>query len=367
MDSPANLRAVLKILPATCYENPTWKGVLWAARDFAVYAGIVVLLTQVDSLWLIPLWILAGMSISALFILGHDAAHRALFKSNRTNHFMAQLLMLPSLHIHEGWIFGHNRLHHGHTTRQQLDFVWHPLTPSEYDALSVFHKLVHRVFWSPFGAGLYYGVDVWWKKMISFKPPKRRAEYRAEKSCVFLYALLFSGALLYGGYASAGTAGGALWMWFKVFAVPFVVWNYSIGLTVYLNHIDVDIPWHRRKEWERFSGQVESTTVITLPWWLNFFYHNIFLHVAHHVDTRIPFYGLPAATQALREHYGDVLIERKLSLRSYLRTTRRCKLFDFETRTWHGYGEPRPAPTPDAWPPSESGRRAESRETVSAS
>jgi omega-6 fatty acid desaturase (delta-12 desaturase) len=80
-----------------------------------------------------------------------------------------------------------------------------------------------------------------------------------------------------------------------------------------------------------------------MPPWLNTFYHNIFLHVAHHVDMRIPFYGLPAANKALVENFGDAIVERGYHLRDYMETTRSCKLFDFERGVWLRYGEAAPS------------------------
>jgi len=41
--------------------------------------------------------------------------------------------MLPSLHAVEVRFFGHNRVHHGHTVKQGLDFVWHPLIVEQYE------------------------------------------------------------------------------------------------------------------------------------------------------------------------------------------------------------------------------------------
>lgn len=70
---------------------------------------------------------------------------------------------------------------------------------------------------------------------------------------------------------------------------------------------------------------------------INLFMHNIFLHVPHHVDVRIPFYGLPRAVEALRERHGDVLRQRPYRIRDYVRTTRACKLFDFDRGIWSDY------------------------------
>jgi omega-6 fatty acid desaturase (delta-12 desaturase) len=49
---------------------------------------------------------------------------------------------------------------------------------------------------------------------------------------------------------------------------------------------------------------------------------------------RIPFYELPAAARAIKAAYPGVVRERRLSLRHYLRTTKRCKLYDFERGLW---------------------------------
>jgi omega-6 fatty acid desaturase (delta-12 desaturase) len=82
---------------------------------------------------------------------------------------------------------------------------------------------------------------------------------------------------------------------------------------------------------------MEGTTVLHIPAWLNFFYHNIFLHVPHHVDMRIPFYHLGEAADAIIARYGDVVRVKRYRFRDYLRATRACKLYDFKTHTWHGY------------------------------
>ena len=48
--------------------------------------------------------------------------------------------MLPSWHVYEGWILGHNRMHHGYTVRQGFDFVWHPYTVEQWAAMSRFQQ-----------------------------------------------------------------------------------------------------------------------------------------------------------------------------------------------------------------------------------
>ena len=333
------LADAIAVLPEDCYENPTWKGILWIARDLAIYAALVALLIQVDHpLLLLLLWPVAALAIAGLFVLGHDAAHQSLFKSSRLNYVLGQMAMLPSLHLYEAWVFGHNRIHHGHTTRASMDYVWHPLTPREYAALPARKRLTHRLMWSWLGGGIYYLRDIWWRSMIRFTPPEKiRSKVRRDYIVVGSYTAAASLAVLALGFNSGGTLASALWMWVKVFAVPFLLWNYMIGISVYVHHIATDIPWRRRRDWTKFTGQVEGTTVLHVPRFINFFMHNIFLHVPHHVDMRIPFYGLPRAVDALRVHFKDALRDRDYHLVDYIRTTRNCKLFDLDAGVWRNY------------------------------
>jgi len=208
----------------------------------------------------VPLWLLAGISVAGLFVIGHDAAHDALFDSKRLDAVVARLSMLPSLHAVEVWVFGHNRVHHGHTLKQGIDFVWHPLTVEQYRELGRFAKLRPELEWGPFGAGAYYLREVWWNKMVRFTPPTRWAkQMRRDQAIVAVYALGALALLV----ALDGT--GGIWQWVKVVVVPFLLFCQTIGWVVHVHHIAPDIRWWPRREWNRFRGQVEGTTILWGP------------------------------------------------------------------------------------------------------
>jgi acyl-lipid omega-6 desaturase (Delta-12 desaturase) len=341
----AALKEAAALLPADCRHNPTWRGLAALLRDLALYAAMVALLAWADSpLVLIPAWLVAASTISGLFVLGHDAAHGALFRSRRLNHVLGQLAMLPSLHAFSVWAYGHNRIHHAFATCQGMDFVWHPVTPQQYAHLAPLAKLLHRVEWSALGGGVYYARAMWWGKIVRGAPPARlRAAFQSDRRIVAAFLAIVSAGLVLAGARHGGLAGG-LWMWTKVFGLPWALWNCAIGWAVYIQHIAPDVQWHPRRRWNAFRGQVEGGTIYHVPRWVNVFWHNIFLHVPHHVDPTIPFYQLPRAAAALRARYGDVLYERPYRLRDYLRTTRRCKLYDFERGVWLAYDSTEVAP-----------------------
>lgn len=333
------LADVVRVVPDRCYANPTWKGLLYTARDFAMWAAVVAGLVLAREWWqVLLLWVPAAFTVSGLFVLGHDAAHLALFRSRRLNEWVARLAMVPSAHVYEAWDLGHNRIHHGHTVRQDMDFVWHPVTAEQYRAMPRWKRARHRVEWSMFGSGAYYAREVWWNKMITFRASEKWVDRIAagRRFTYTAYALL-SLAVGLAGYAVSGSIGGAALIWLRAVVVPTALFMWMIGFTVYVHHIGEDIRWWSRREWTKFRGQMEGTTILRMPRMGNVFFHHIFVHVPHHVDMRIPFYELPAAAAAIRDAYPDTVRDRRFHLRDWLRTTRRCKLYDFEAGAWRPY------------------------------
>jgi omega-6 fatty acid desaturase (delta-12 desaturase) len=344
-ENPKHLKEVISTIPESCYDNPTWKGMWYVFRDLLMYGAMVALLLSTDNFWyLIPLWLLAGFVVSALFIIGHDAGHRALFKKKWMCDWVGRVTMLPSFHNYSGWLLGHNRIHHGFTVHQERDFVWHPYSPEEYAGFSRWRKLLHRLEWSCFGAGIYYLIEVWWKKMMVLKPPKNWVR-DIRKDRLFLVAGLILGAgffafvtVFFKGEQGASAVGYFVWLCFKVMIVPWFLFNYSIGAVVYLHHINPELKWHEHKAWSRFKAQMEGTMIFRVsPKFLDIFYHHIMIHVPHHVDARIPFYNLDKAAKHLHDKYPGVVRDVPLRLRDYVRATRLCKLYDFETETWLDY------------------------------
>jgi omega-6 fatty acid desaturase (delta-12 desaturase) len=330
---PTGLKPVLEVIPEHCYQRSTARGLGLFVRDLVIY-GLAVwgLLSTTRPLLLVPLWLVAGVAVSGLFVLGHDAAHGALFDSRRLNVVVGRIAMLPALHATEVWVYGHNRVHHGHTLRHGMDFVWHPLTVADYEELGRLARLRHRVEWGPFGSGAYYLREVWWNKMIRFPKPKRWARtMRWDQALV----AVFAAATLVSVVAVAGAVG--VWIWVKVIVIPFLLFCQTIGWVVYVHHISPEIRWWPRREWNRFRGQVEGTTILWGPPGWDLFLHWIMVHLPHHVDMQIPCYRLPEAAGAIAAAFPDEVDERPISVREYLRAVRVCKLHDFDTGAWSGY------------------------------
>ena len=338
-----SLNDVRAVIPETCYQRPRGRAVVALVQGAVLYLAPIVGLLLTDRWWaVVPLWLLAGLGVSGLFVLGHDASHGALLESRKANRLIAQVCMGPSVHVEAAWDLGHNRIHHGYTTRQGFDFVWHPMTVAEYQAAGRLVRLRHRLEWSWLGSGAYFLRSVWWDKMWRFSAPGKRhdAIVRDKQTLGAALVLLTAGAVVLGALTGGWVA--ALWVPFKVIVVPFLLFTQIIGWTVYVHHVAPEIRWWTRRDWSQFNGQMESTTILRIPSLVNrLWFHNIFVHVPHHVDARIPFHQLPAAATAITAAHPDTVRSSRFSFREYLRATRACKLYDFDAGQWLPYSAAR--------------------------
>lgn len=340
MKKKASLSQVREILTEEIFHNPTYKGIFYFVRDFFFFVCAFVALNQFNSWYVLPFfWFLAGLTISALFVVGHDCAHGALFKSEKLNYLIGQVAMLPSLHAYHQWAYGHNRVHHGHTIKLQADFVWHPVSPEEYSQFSFVKKLFHRLNWSFFGAGFYYLWEIWLKGMVMYSAPIQEA--KRDKKIVLTFFIIVTTIVIY-SYAmteSGFSFMSGLWGFFKIVFMPFLVWNYFIGFTVYVHHIEKDIPWKNREDWTPFYGQMVGTINYHVNPIYNFFVHNIYIHSPHHVHMKIPFYNLNLALQKIKEHFPEYVKERTSLFSDYWKNTKNCKLMNYQTGEWMNYKE----------------------------
>jgi len=323
-------------IPEHCHTRSDRIAAWYVGRTVVCYVLVMVALALSHALWLIVLlWAAAAACVSGMFVLAHDAAHQALFRSPTANSIAARLLMLPELHVFSGWVMGHNRLHHRHTARRNVDFVWHPVTPVEYQRMPRLARARHRIEWSVFGSGLYYAREIWWNHMIRQTPPVKQAQQvRRDRRLVLMTAIVAaSGAAIFGALTT-GSALHALLTPVKLFVVPWIVFNVLIGWAVYVHHIGPTIPW---RDGQPTSSTLDSTTILRAPWPLDVVWFNIFLHVAHHLDPRLPCYRLRDATAALLAAHPELVVEQRMRFRDYWTATRTCKVYDFEQGKWLRY------------------------------
>jgi omega-6 fatty acid desaturase (delta-12 desaturase) len=314
------------------YIKPILLQIFDSALFLAAIAGIVFS----ESRWLkILLGCVAGFIIGRLFILGHDACHQSYTPNRTLNRWLGRIAFLPSLTPYSLWEVGHNVVHHGYTNLKGFDFVWAPKSTEEFAALSATDKLLERIYRSGYAPGLYYFIEMWWKRMY-FPSSKyittRRTVFLLDGLLASAFGLFWIGALM---YVANITGQSSLTLVLTGFLVPFAFWNSMIGFVVYVHHTHKLVKWYDNKtEWNECKAFVSTTVHLTFPGKIGQILHNIMEHTAHHVDMSIPLYSLKEAQSMLEHLLPKRIVIQHFSLKWYFETARACKLYDFNTKQW---------------------------------
>ena len=118
---------------------------------------------------------------------------------------------------------------------------------------------------------------------------------------------------------------------------PFLVFMAFTGWGLYLQHTHPDATWLRgsNEENKAFYERGELLAVHwVMPRWFGRLTHDVMDHPVHHLHPRIPCYRLRVAQARLNQLLGEHALVEKYTLRSFLDTLRRCKLYDFENHRW---------------------------------
>lgn len=316
-------------------QSSTELALLIFAIDLIIYISAImgVILLEMFSLRILCS-VIAGIIMSSIFVIGHDAAHNSFTRSRILNLVIGRIAFLPSLHNFGLWLTAHNRLHH-HLTNLKGVNSWSPLSKKEFDALPAWKQTVERFYRSPLGICFNYMIERWWKN--KFYPYKKIiGKYNSVYYDFLLIVayLVFYLCLL--GYVSLElTHTNPIEVLTLGFFLPFIIFNFMVGFTVYQQHTHESIPWFKSKEERETFGKAEKITMhVCFPRWYNLMSHNAMEHPVHHVDPRIPLYYLPEAQKTFASLVGDDLHYVNFSLKGFLQTMAKCKLYDFENHCW---------------------------------
>ncbi len=303
--------------------------------DFLLLAAAIAGVILVPLPWKLLVAAGLGVVLARMFVLGHDACHGSLFKSKLANEIVGRLLFLPTLTTFSLWHVGHNVAHHGFANLKGRDQVWVPFSPEEFAQLPKWRRGLERIYRSIWGFGLYYFVELWWSKL--FFPSKRHI---GAKRRVFIFDSVVTAAIALGYLAflvAMAVVTDQSWWWMIVVGavVPFVIWNYIMGLVIFVHHTGPDMVWFdKRSEWLRLRKVDDLTRDFRLPFGLDRILHGIMLHRAHHFDPHVPNYRLKSATQRLIAE-GIASARATFAGWRYLRDlTRRCALYDYRAHQW---------------------------------
>jgi len=316
---------------------------------FAIYSALYVF-TLIDAVAPFPLLINLGAAfgngicIAMLFIIGHDCCHNALMPGRQWNLWIGRLAFIPVVHSVSLWRVAHNQHHHGRTNLKGVDPVWAPMSLADYQAASPLRRWFERGLRSAWGPLFYYHVDIWLPLMVLPLSQSTRIAWKRHLPDTLFVLIGFMATIA--GIAALGlmvsperSVGLTLLLGW---VIPFTVWSWLAGITVYLNHTHPDIPWFAdEKIWSVYNASVLGTAHVKLPIDIFPLYSDVMAHPAHHANVATPVYELPAEQQVLKARVGGDSKEYMLSLGEYRRIVAACKLFDFERMCWTDFdGKP---------------------------
>jgi len=344
-------KEVRSTLPPAAFEKSTAKAILIFAPAYALYCASFAAIPLIRPLWAqLGLATANSLFIAILFIVGHDACHGSFTAHRWLNASLGRIALLPSLHPFTSWELGHNRLHHCFTNLRGKDYVWTPLSLEEFRALPPFRRLLEQFYRSPFGVGVYYFVEIWWRHMAfprrddAAKMPRALSAF--DRISVFLILLLQGGLLIaLSAHAATSTTTALL----VGILLPQALWNWIMGFVVFQHHTHPRVTWYDDPaEWSFFAGQVQGTVHVIFPWPIGALLHNIMEHTAHHIDPKIPLYNLPSSQRAVRDVYFEDVIQSRFTPSNLLRIMATCQLYDYRTRRWLAFsGTPTTNATPN--------------------
>jgi len=341
MGAGAEILALREPLKPLHTQSASWAALL----SVAAAGGYIACFLSVGFLTSMPLRIACaaalGPLIALLFRIAHDAGHECHFRSRRLNRVVGWLSNLAPYHPFSLWLLFHNRRHHAFTNLRNRDYIWIPLSKIDYDALGLFGRARERFYRTTPGVGAYYLYAIWWKKM-SFPRradvQKMRIEYIFDSIAVLIFLGLQLAVLARGANSFKEFSLSVM----LAIVLPFVVFTWMVGFVSFLNHTHPEVPWFaRREEWSFHAGQVNCTVHMGVPRWMIFFLTDIGLHGAHHIDPRIPIWGLDQAEpQIIAGAHEDIVLE-KWTWRRHREIMKCCKLYDYGRHQWLDFdGQP---------------------------
>lgn len=317
--------------------------------NIVLFAGGSVLTLAVGSIWLKLLGsVLITAGMLRLFLVGHEACHGSFFAGKTLNSVVGRIAFLPSMTAFSLWDVGHNVAHHGFNNLKGRDQVWTPYSKEEFDRLPRHRRIMERIYRCGLGWGLYYFVELWWKKLY-FATRKQigsgRLKYKLDSALVSVGAIAWMGTV---ALVAVRTHQQFWLLALLAIVAPFALWNSIIGLVVYVQHTHPTIAWFQeRQEWQRARAYLTATANVRLPLGLDRAMHCIMEHSAHHVNPRISMFALRGAQRQVQAQAPEHVLSYRLDWHSYRDCVRRCKLYDYTNHAWldwHGAVTARTAP-----------------------
>ncbi|TFK32080.1 delta-12 fatty acid desaturase [Crucibulum laeve] len=361
----AELRAGI---PKHLYQKSTLKGFYYFLRDVtclvvmnrfgclidpvvksALHAGhnIALVNTLKYAAWCFYLhW--QGVIFAGLWCLGHEAGHGTLSDCSIINNTLGFILHTFLLTPYYAWRSTHHA-HHRATMSVERDENYVPRTRIDYqlpaegtstiwDYHEVFedtpiYTLLRMLLMQAIGMQFYFLTNAMGSPMYPpgtnhfnpssplFKPHERNGIIASNVGLSVMASLLY-----------VCTSKLGVMSFILHYFIPYILANHWIVMLTYLHHSDPTIPHYRAKQWTYLRGALATVDRPFLGWAGRFFLHNVSHdHISHHLNSSIPFYNQPQATEHIKMILGgDYNYDSTNTFRALYRTFTECCFIEDE-------------------------------------
>jgi acyl-lipid omega-6 desaturase (Delta-12 desaturase) len=282
----------------------------------------------------------AGVVVSLLAIVGHDAVHKSFTSVRWLNRLIGTIAFLPALHPYSRWEHHHNRVHHRFTAQLGVDNAYPPMAVKDYVQASGWTQALYRWKRSLSGQPFYYLLDVWLPKIFMPNRAEREGFQPSDwmdLAIVYAWLVLFTAGLTALLHFETGRSVAAALLDASIFgfAIPFLVWNIFISFVTIVQHTGPDVRWIAPKGRPSTSAEkLQGTVHVLFPNPVDWLFHRVMQHPAHHIHSGVPLYTLKKAQQELVAHWLNPPIVARWTPLYHWQLTRDCKLFDPDRGVW---------------------------------
>ena len=229
-----------------------------------------------------------------LFIIQHDCGHGAFFQHRTANTWLGRVLGVLTLTPYEYWKRNH-AIHHAtcnNLDRRGIGDI-DTLTVEEYRARTLWSRFLYRLYRS---APVMFVIGPAYMFFLQHRLPIHQMR---DGWGPWISTMATNAAI-------ALTVAGMIWLVgagpFLMVHVPVMLLAASIGVWLfYVQHQFEDVKWARNGSWAHSDAALMGSSYYDLPALLHWITGNIGIHHIHHLNSRIPYYRLPAVLRDFPE------------------------------------------------------------------
>ena len=315
----------------------TARGVLRFSSDYALFLlGTTLALCASNVALRVLGAVIAGIKMSGLYAISHDAAHNTLTASRRLNKVLGVIGYMTGFYNYRLRLYDHLLRHHPMVNGPQPD-AYRPMSLAQYRAAPAWRQAWERFIRSPNPLALMaYGAtsrllksEVFPRKTMPVAV-RREAWLYAALMGLYLCAFIATVAIYSDGDVSAFAEN-----LFFALALPFLAFQAAQASVVYFQHTHPDIPWFADGDAQHATLGAEQLSVhIDMPRAVSSMFHHAYCHAAHHVCPSVPCYNLFDAQQRLVTLMQGRSVTVPFTAAALLDIFTRCKLYDYESHRW---------------------------------